>query len=49
MGIQDHKEQIPIFVTKSGHYPIVSGIPWQRLHDVAVRFASNTVTCGSQY
>jgi hypothetical protein len=49
MNIQDHKEKIPMFVTKLGHYPIVLGIPWLRLHDVAVRFASNTVTFGSQY
>jgi hypothetical protein len=49
MGIQDHKEQIPMFVTKLGHYPIVQEIPWLRLHDVAVRFASNTVTFGTQY
>jgi len=47
--IQDHKEQLPIFITKLGHYPIVLGIPWLRLHDVAVQFASNTVTFGSQY
>jgi hypothetical protein len=49
MDIQDHKERIPMFVTKLGHYPIVLGIPWLRLHDVAVRFASITVTFGSQY
>jgi hypothetical protein len=49
MDIQDHKESIPMFVTKLGHYPIVLGIPWLRLHDVAVRFASNTVPFGSQY
>jgi hypothetical protein len=49
INIQDHKERIPMFVTKLGHYPIVLGIPWLRLHDVAVRFASNTVTFGSQY
>jgi len=46
MMIQDHKEQLPMFVTKLGHYPIVLGIPWLRLHDIAVRFASNTVTFG---
>jgi len=49
MTIQDHKKQLPRFVTKIGHYPIVLGIPWLRLHDVAVRFSSNTVTFGSQY
>jgi len=49
MDIQDHKERILMFVTKLGHYPIVLAIAWLRLHDVAVRFASNTVTFGSQY
>ena len=47
--IQDHKEQLPMFITKLGHYPILLGIPSFRLHDVAVRFASNMVTFGSQY
>jgi hypothetical protein len=49
MKIQDHKERIPMFVTKLAHCPIVVGIPWLRFHDVAVRFASNTVMFGSQY
>jgi len=37
-----------MFITRLGQYPIVIGIPWLRLHDVAVRFASNMVTFGSQ-
>ena len=49
MKIQEHKEQLPMFITKLGHYAIVVGIPWLWLHNVAVRFASNTVTFGSQY
>jgi len=49
MRIQGHGEQLPMFITKLGHYPIVLGMPWLRLYDVAVRFASNTVTFGSQY
>jgi len=49
MNIQDHKERIPMFITKLGQYPIVLGIQWLRLLDVAVRFTSNTVTFGSQY
>ena len=49
MMIQDHDEQLPMFVTKLGHYTIVLGIPWFRLHDVAVRFASNMIRFGSQY
>jgi hypothetical protein len=47
--IQEHNEQLPMFITKLGHYPIVLGIPWLRLHDVAVRCASNTIAFGSQY
>jgi hypothetical protein len=49
MIIQDHKERIPMFVKNLGHYPIGLGIPLLGLHDVTDRFASNTVTFGSQY
>ena len=48
MMIQEHKEQLPMFITKLGHYPIVLEIPWVRFHIVAVRFASNLVTIGAQ-
>jgi len=47
--VHDHGEQLPMFMTKMGHYPIVLRIPWFRLHDVAVQFPSNTVIFGSQY
>jgi hypothetical protein len=46
MKMEDHKEQLLMFVTKLGYYPIVLGTPFVRLHDVVVRFASNTVTFG---
>lgn len=36
MTVQDHKEPLPMFVTKLRHYAIVLGIPWLQLHDVAV-------------
>jgi len=49
MRIQDHEEQLPMFVTKLGYYLIVLGIPWLHLHEVPVRFASNTVTFEFQY
>jgi predicted aspartyl protease len=49
LSIQEHREKLPMFVTKLGHYPIVLGIPWLKQHDVAIRFASNLVTFGSQY
>jgi hypothetical protein len=38
-----------MFMTKLGHYPLMLGIPWLKLHDVAICFASNLVTFGSQY
>jgi len=38
-----------MFVTKLSHYPVVLGIPWLELHDVAIRFSSRTLTFGSQY
>jgi predicted aspartyl protease len=49
LSIQEHREKLPMFVTKLGHYPIVLGIPCLKQHDVAIRFASNLVTFGSQY
>jgi len=49
MTIHDHKKQLPIFVTKLGHYPIVLGMSWLRLEDVAMSFASNTVTVKSHH
>jgi len=38
-----------MFVTKLVHYPIVLGIPWMELHNVAIRFSSRTLTFGSEY
>jgi len=49
MEINGHSESLPMFVTKLGHYPIVLGIPWLRLHDIAISFASNTVDFSSPY
>ena len=44
MKIHDHNEQLPMFVTKLGHYPIVFGIPWLRLHDVVELIGSTDIT-----
>jgi hypothetical protein len=49
MNIQEYMENLPMFITKLGHYPVALGIPLFRLHDVAVCVASNTVTFGLQY
>ena len=49
LTISNHHEQLPIFITRLSHYPLVLGIPWLRRHDVAVRFASNSVLFDSDY
>lgn len=49
MSINGHKEQVAMFITKLGHYPIVLGIPWLRRHDVSISFARNTVTFDSDF
>ena len=49
LSINKHQEQLPMFVTKLGLYPIVLGIPWMDRHDINIRFRSCTVTFGSQY
>jgi len=36
MKIHGHGEQLPMFITTFGHYPIIIGIPWLRIHNDAV-------------
>jgi hypothetical protein len=38
-----------MFMTKLGYYPLMLGIPWLKLHDIVIHFASNLITFGSQY
>jgi len=47
--INEHPEELPMFVTQLGHYPIVFSIPKMDLHDINIRFDSCTVTFGSLY
>lgn len=49
LNINSHIEELPMFVTKLGHYPIVLGLPWLRRHDPAIRFASNRITFDSDF
>jgi hypothetical protein len=48
-AIRNHQEDIPLFVTKLGHYPIVLGISWLQRHDVCLCFAQNKVIFYSNY
>ena len=49
MNINNHREIIPIFITKLGHYPIVLGLPWLQRHDVDISFAKNSLTFNSNF
>ena len=49
LSIQEHHENLSMFITALGHYPILLGIPWLRQHDVGIRFASNLITFGSLF
>jgi predicted aspartyl protease len=49
MNINGHKEEIPMFITQLGHYPIVLGLPWLRRHDVNVSFARNSLVFDSDF
>jgi hypothetical protein len=33
LKINDHSENITLDVTKLGHYPVILGIPWLKVHD----------------
>lgn len=49
LNINAHKEEAILFVTGLGHDPLVLGIAWMQLHEVAIRFASNSLTFASKH
>jgi len=49
MNINNHKEEVLMFITKLGHYPIVLGLPWMRRHDISISFSKNTITFDSDF
>jgi predicted aspartyl protease len=49
LSIHEYRERLPIFVITLCHYPIILGILWLKQYDVAIYFASNIITFGSQY
>ena len=38
LGIKEHQEELPAFITKLEHYPIMLGLPWMQFHDVTIKF-----------
>ena len=49
MQVEDHEETIRLYVTQLAHYPVILGMPWLKLHDPRVSFASHTLTFESEY
>ena len=49
MRIEDHYEDIKLFVTQLAHYPVILGMPWMKQHDPRIGFASHTLTFDSEY
>ena len=49
MQVEDHEETIRLYVTQLAHYPVILGMPWLKLHDPRVSFASHTLTFESKY
>ena len=49
LGITSHHESASCFVTKLGHYPIILGIAWLRLHQPTINWGLNTLTFDSNH
>jgi hypothetical protein len=49
MKIGDHIEQLPMLLTSLGHYPVILGVKWARLHGVKLDMHRNEVRFDSEY
>lgn len=49
MSIRNHEEEISMFVTHLGHYPVVLGIKWLQQHDATTKWAANMIIFNSPY
>ena len=38
LGIKAHQKELPVFIRKLGHYPIVLELLWFQLHNVMIKF-----------
>jgi hypothetical protein len=47
--ILSHQQQLPVFITKLGHYPIVLGLPWLQLHDITIKCQNRRIGFESCY
>jgi len=49
MTIDKHVEELPMFVTKLGHYPIILEKPWFSRHNSDIKYSTDEVTFNSDY
>lgn len=49
MKIGSHYEELPLLLTSLGHYPIILGVKWTRLHGVKLDMHRNAVCFNSEY
>jgi len=49
MKIGDHIEQLPMLLTSLGHYPVILGVKWARLHGVKLDMHRNEIHFDSEY
>ena len=49
MMVGNHREELSMFVTSLGHYPIVLGIPWLRHHSPTTEWSRNALIFDSDF
>lgn len=49
LQIGNHVELIELNLSKIGHYPVILGTPWSRIHDPLISFSENKVTFSSVF
>ena len=49
LGIKGHQEELSVFITKLGYYPIVLELPWLQLYDVTVKLQRKRIGFESRY
>jgi len=49
LKINDHSENITLDVTKLGHYPVILGIPWLKIHDPKIVWSKNHLLFTSDF
>ena len=49
LDINGHQEELPMFVTKLGHYSLILGFSWMQMHEVAICFREHSLVFDSPH